>query len=377
MSNYSILGSDAFDAKLDDDFAAVVQALTTSPDGPICLALVLIGGYGRGEGTPYIVGNRQLPFNDYDFVVVSEPMPRRRRIRVQARLRQLEQRLSQQLGLPVDLCLYPYNDLRRAEFSLLNYEMKYGHKVIWGQPQVLDDMPAYAHGSIPLSEGTRLLLNRGKLLLDVRRARRAARELTDDERLRFMKFVFKAWLAFGDCALLLLRDYDLSYAVKKQRVEKLALSDVPDPAFLIECYRRAVAFKEWGDSAALALFDLSEEYERTRRYFVRFFQWYESRRLGRDVGDTAAYARALAQAPRDCPRWKAFLHNSQAFGRSALSCGAGLLWVHPRARLYQALPLLLGDEPVDFAGAGRMLASPSADGEPVEQRFYHLQRRFS
>jgi hypothetical protein len=377
MSKYSLRGSDAFDAKLDADFAVIVKALTSSQDAPLCVALILIGGYGRSEGTPYIVGDRQLPFNDYDFVVVSEPMPRRQRICVQARLRQLEQSLSQQLGLPIDLCLYPYNDLQRAEFSLLNYEMRYGHKVIWGKPQVLNDMPAYAHDAIPLSEGTRLLLNRGKLLLDIRRALRTGRELTADERLRYMKFVFKAFLAFGDCALLLLRNYNLSYVVKKKSVETVASSDVPDPVYLIACYQRAVAFKEWGDCTTLDRFDLVTEYERVRRYFVQFFYWHEARRLGCAVRDTATYTQALAQGPFECPAWKALLLNGQAFGLSALAGGVSLLLAHPRARLYLSLLVLLGDEPVDVAKASHIFATQSLDREGVEQRFFQLQKRFS
>ena len=375
MSKYSIRGSEAFDAKLDADFAVIVQALTASSDGPQCLALVLLGGYGRGEGTPYLVGDKQLPFNDYDFVVVSEPMSRRRRIQVQARLRLLEQRLSEQLGLPIDLCLYPYNELRRAEFSLLNYEMKYGHIVVWGRPQVLTDMPSYAPDAIPLSEGTRLLLNRGKLLLDIRRAIRTGRELTAEERLRFMKFVFKAFLAFGDCALLILGNYDLSYAVKKKRVETVAASDVPDPTFLIACYQRAVAFKEWGDCTVLDSFDLSVEFSRVQEYFVQFFSWYESRRIGITVRDRTTYAQALARAPRECPVWKAFLLNSQTFGLSAASSGISFLWIHPRARLYVSLLELLGKG--DMAEVSRLLACPASTIEVVEQRFFQLQKRFS
>jgi hypothetical protein len=377
MSKYSIKGSDAFDAKLDADFAVIVQALTTSQDGPLCVALILIGGYGRSEGTPYIVGDRQLPFNDYDFVVVSEAMSRQQRIAVQARLRQLEQNLSQQLGLPIDLCLYPYNDLQRAEFSLLNYEMRYGHKVIWGKQDVLNDMPAYAHDAIPLSEGTRLLLNRGKLLLDIRQALRTGKELTADERLRFMKFVFKAFLAFGDCALLLLRTYDLSYVVKKKRVETVAATDVPDPVFLIVNYQRAIVFKEWGDCTTLDDFDLAAEYERVRHYFVQFFHWYESCRLGRTVRDTASYTEALAQGPRECPCWKALALNGSFFRLAALSGGSRLLLAHPRARLYLSLLLLLADEPVDLATASRILATQASGREGIEQRFFQLQRRFS
>ncbi len=377
MGKYSIRGSAAFDARLDLDFSAIARALAESPDAASFRALVLIGGYGRGEGTPRIVDGREVPFNDYDFVVVSDAMSRRRRACVQAGLRRLEQRLTQELALPIDLCLYPDNALPRAEFSMLNYEMKYGHTVVWGDPRILDRLPAYPHAGIPLSEGTRLLLNRGKLLLDVRRARRSGRPLTDDDRLRFVKFTGKAWLAFGDCALLLSHTYDLRYAVKKERIVRCATSDAPDPAFLIDGYRRAIALKEWGDYSFLDGYDWASEYERVRRYYVRFFRWYESKRLNAEAGDTAAYAAALARGPRECSRLKAAIQNLQAFGARALHSGAALLRSHPRTRLYLALPLLLGDDPVPPAGLCRLLGAPAGDLETAERQFYDLQKRFS
>ncbi len=376
MGKYSIRGSEAFDARLDADFAAIARALSESPHGSACRALVLIGGYGRGEGTPRIVAGREEPFNDYDFVVVSEPMTRRRRSRVQADLRQLEQRLTREVGLPIDLCLYPENVLRSAEFSMLNYEMKYGHRVVWGDEHILAGLPAYRHDRLPLSEGTRLLLNRGKLLLDVRRALRPGQALNDDERLRFVKFVYKARLAFGDCALLLNGDYDLRYTVKRERIGQLAASDVPTPAFLIEGYRRAIALKEWGDYAFLDGYDWVAEYEQVRRYYVHFFAWYESRRLASPAADTASYARALARGPQECPLLKAVWLNLRSFGVHAADWGLRFARSHPRSRLYLSLPLLLGDVP-DPLLLRRVLGLASGDLAAAERRFYELQKRYS
>ena len=377
MGKYSIRGSAAFDARLDKDFDLIARALAESPHGPAFRALVLIGGYGRGEGTPWIVEGREEPFNDYDFVVVSEPMTRRRRSGVQADLRQLEQRLMREVGLPVDLCLYSDNHLRRAEFSLLNYEMKYGHQVVWGDARILDHMPAYPHDRIPQSEGTRLLLNRGKLLLDVRRALRTGRALTGDERLRFVKFVYKALLAFGDCSLLLRRAYDLRYTVKKEGIGGAVPSDMPDPALMIEGYRRAIALKEWGDYSFLDGYDLAGEYERVRRYYVQFFRWHEGRRLGAGVDDTASYARALAQGPPECPWRKGGILNLQTFGTNAFQWGTAMVWTHPRTRLYLALPILLGDETADPVLLSRILGASASTIEAGELRFYELQKRFS
>jgi len=377
MGVYSIKGSDVFDARLNKDFGIISRALSELPDGNAFRALVLIGGYGRGEGTPYIVDGRELPFNDYDFVVVSGPMTRGRRASVQSSLRLLEQRLTKDVGLPVDLCLYPDDVLRHAEFSMLNYEMKYGHKVVWGDDRILDRMPEYARDRIPMSEGTRLLLNRGKLLLDVRRALRDGRTLSADERLRFVKFVFKALLAFGDCTLLLHGDYDISYAVKKDRIGRYAASNMPDPGFMIESYRRAIALKEWGDYSFLKDYDWVDEYEGVRRYYILYFQWYESSRLCGEVGTSAAYARALAHGPRECHGLKALVLNAQTFGARACQWGAAMLRTHPRARLYLALPILLGDETADPALLSQILGTPTPDVDAAERRFYELQRRFS
>ncbi len=377
MSKYSIRGSDAFDARLDHDFDRVSRALVESEVGSLCRALVLIGGYGRGEGTPLIVDGRQEPFNDYDFVVVSIPMSRRRREAVQGRLRLLEQQLSRDLGLPVDLQLYPANSLPCAEFSLLNVEMKFGHKVVWGDPDILRAMPNYPSDQIPLSEGTRLLLNRGKLLLDVRRALRGGRPLSPDERLRYVKFLFKAQLAFGDCALLLTRTYDLSYAVKKERILDRIAPDLPEAAFLADRYRSAVALKEWGDYAFLPEYPLAEAFETVRTYYLLFFRWYESSRLKMETSGPAAYARALVRGPRECPPWKAALLNARTFGGKAMAPCAGFLWMHPRARLYLSLPLLLADEPVDTAAIARVFLLSGRDREAGEKRFYQLQKRYS
>ena len=377
MGRYSVKGSTVFETRLDNDFERVICTLMDADFDAICLALVLIGGYGRGEGTPWIVGDRQEPFNDYDFVVVSMPMNRRRRCEVQARLRLLEQKLTQELGLPVDLQLYPANALPCAEFSMLNYEMKHGHRVVWGDRKVLSAMPAYPHDRIPLSEGTRLLLNRGKLLLDVRRALRSGRKLNDEERLRFTKFLLKAQLAFGDSALLISGAYDLKYTVKKERIRHGIADDVPDRAFLIERYLAAVALKEWGDYSFLPDYPLEQEFETVRAYYVRFLEWYEAARHRLESENPPAVAQESYPLPDRPPMWKNAFFNALAFGASALRQGTAFWRYHPRHRLYRALPLLLGDDASASETLARLFHLPAPGRDAAEERFYHLQKRFS
>lgn len=266
MKKYTVKGSAELDARIDSDLRRIAEAAS-----PHSLAGVLLGGYGRGEGTPFInPDGSQSPFNDYDLVVVVDRLDGIVRQKFQA----LEKQLTAELGLPVDLCPYLHSHLRRCEFSLLNYEMKHGHQVVWGDEKILDTMPGYPHGAIPLAEGSRLLLNRGKLLLDIQRRLALPDPLTEEERVRFIKFIFKVRLAFGDCALLAANQYDIAYTTKKTRLP--SIGTCPGRGAVIAGYLKATELKEWGDFHALENFDVAAEFEATRTAFLRFLPWYRT-----------------------------------------------------------------------------------------------------
>jgi hypothetical protein len=325
MSKYTLRGSEQLDARIDVHLEHI--ALTVSPH---CDAGILIGGYGRGEGTPFIKPDgTQAPFNDYDFVVIVDTVNSAVKLHFGA----LERQLSDDLGIPVDLCPYAKPLLSSREFSLLNYEMKYGHTVVWGPEDILDALPAYRHDAIPLFEGSRLLLNRGKLLLDIQRRLKKPEPLIAAERINFIKFLHKVLLAFGDCALLAERRYDISYAVKKGRITEMG--DIPDRQFVIDGYLQALELKEWGDYNALESYDIRQEFERTRDVFIRFLPWYRS-----------------LYKERECPIPKA--------GALNLRWNKCFATQHPRIALYDAVVELLQGK-----------TSMSAE------RFYELQRRFS
>ncbi len=266
MGKYTSIGSGQLDAKIDSDLRRIAEAAA-----PHARAGVLLGGYGRGEGTPFInPDGSQAPFNDYDLVVVVDRLGKPVREKFQA----LEKQLTAELGLPVDLCPYRNSHLRRCEFSLLNYEMKYGHQVVWGDEDILGSMPPYPHEDIPLAEGTRLLLNRGKLLLDIQRRLALPEPLNEEERIRFIKFINKAWLAFGDCTLLAEGKYDILYAVKKKRIPDL--ENCPGRDAVVAGYLQAIELKEWGDFQPLEDFDIAAEFEAARALFLRFLPWYRA-----------------------------------------------------------------------------------------------------
>lgn len=378
MGKYTLRGSPALDARIDADMARVATAVSRLPEATRLRAVVLLGGYGRGEGTPFLREGIQIPYNDYDLVVVADDLGRQEASVLRARLKAAEGELGTACGIPVDLCLYTEQRLRRAEPSLLNCEMRWGHQVIWGDPDILALMPRYSFADVPASEGTRLLMNRGALLLDVARFLEGLPTLYEPPNpISMVKFLLKALLAFGDAALLITGRYDIRYAAKKGLVEGLATEPgLPDARFLIDQYRRAIELKEWAETERLRDFPLRQEWPAVRDYFLRFLRWYEDRRL-KDCGAAAGdYAAQLRRCPHPPGRWRSLGVNVLTFRQRALEPEPGWLFSHPRLRLFAALPLLLAAAPDRQQAAGLLLAAAD-DRDTVEERFKHLQLRFS
>lgn len=337
MSLYTLQGSAMLDEKIDADLARIAEVAS-----PYSMAGVLLGGYGRGEGTPFIhPDGSQSPFNDYDLVVVVD--------RIDDNLRQvlhaLERQLTTELGIAVDLYPYRADHLPECEFSLLNYEMRHGHKVIWGNEHILDAMPAYPTEKIPLSEGARLLLNRGKLLLDIKLRMAQPEPLSEEERLRFLKFIYKVWLALGDCALLAEHRYDISYRVKREHIA--SVGDMPARTTIVGKYLEAIKLKEWGDYQAFLGSDIRAAFLEARDIFHEFFPWYRRHHAG-----------------PECSLAKALLLNLKWNGRPLLQ--------HPRTYLYDALLELLKDNPSEYRLREMMFCR-----DLFVERFYAMRERFA
>ena len=122
---YTTDGPAGAEARIERDQTLIADAVRRAiPDGQL-VALVLAGGYGRGEGGYRVSDGEYLPYNDYDYFVVVNG-GRAARQRISERLGVVAHELEEQVGVEVDFALLRAAGLPRLEFTLMYAELQHG-----------------------------------------------------------------------------------------------------------------------------------------------------------------------------------------------------------------------------------------------------------
>ena len=382
-NRYTPDGDDAVEGRIARDQALIAQAVTALVVPPLFRALVLMGGYGRGEGGFVVRDGQPAPYNDYDYFVVVRGMDREQRAGLQVALASAARDLDRAVGVDVDFALLREESLPRADYSLINAEMLWGHRVVAGDPQVLAAMPAMPFATLPPAEFTRLLLNRGSLLLMNQRRFISGEAIAGHDHEVFFKYLFKAVLACGDARLAGNRRYHPSYLAKLDRLSHTGIAWAGQGE-LLDLYAQALEHKfhpNYGRFEAEAA-DLASWQARVVRLWLDTLAWFEGVRSGRPVPDWEGFAspRLAKGQGRDAMALPANLaRNLRDFGPSGLVRNA--LWArrHPRDRLISALPLLLArpGTPASPALAAALGVARSIDWRIATERFLALWARYS
>jgi hypothetical protein len=369
MGKYSVNGSPEFDAQVDAHMERIADEVYRSIYSKHWKALVLHSEYGRGEGTPQIGRDgKELPFYDVELLVVTRKISPI----IKRALEKMGASLSEEIGLPVHLRPTLKKKLPSYNPSFRTYALKQGHRVIRGDQNILSRMPDYSSDEIPLSEGTRLLMNHGKLLLDIKQRQSTGQPLSAEERLQAIRTLFRTTLALGDCILLLRGAYDPSPAVKKSRIDQVDLNGMKNGRGIAEAYRRAAAFKESSCFQPLETINVHVWFDETVRHFNDTFLWYERRRLNQKFRTLGKYTQRFPTLGKEGRPLKNAMTNLRTFGLGAFPD----LFTHPRLRLYAALPLLLAPHS-DHDEIRWVLRSNQRSIDRLSEVFCDLQQKFS
>jgi hypothetical protein len=394
-TRYTLDGGPAVESRIDADQQQIAAAVVKAVPARNFVALLLMGGYGRGEGGYAVAEDGPAPFNGYDYFVVVRRTSGALRAALHRELAELAERLTVRVGVEVDFALLSVEHLSRVEYSLMNAEMRWGHRVVIGASDALAAMRAMPFSGLPHGEFTRLMLNRGALLLMdqqqllERRSLGAGGGMDAAEREVFFKYLFKAVLACGDTRLAADGRYHPAYC------EKLARLQAPRPAVYVDDHERpdpmprhdeflelyCLAYRHKFHPAYEELADArpADWVTRVLRIWTATLRAFELRRLGTSFSDWRDYCRP------DIPKGQGgnLVRNLDVtvrdFGPRELLRRPRRALRHPRERLIAALPLLLTESGslLDPCAASALGLPANIHWKLAAERFLGLWARYA
>lgn len=209
--------------------SAVVGALPRSG----YRAVLLVGGYGRGEGGVVWENGRARLHNNLDVLVVATGAWRFARHALEARARRAVEPIAASLGVGIDVGAIADWTLERGPRRVFYYDLCHGHHTLAG-----DDRYARRHAfsadRIVADDMLALVANRGTLLA-------INRELVARGRAShgvLAKHAAKAILGYGDGWLWTRGLYHWSYGERLRTIERSSA-----PRWLIELYATAARWR--------------------------------------------------------------------------------------------------------------------------------------
>jgi hypothetical protein len=343
-------------------------------------ALLLTGGYGRGEGGVERRGGVERPHNNLDFLLITPGWGGSRQVTLKRELDRLFQPLVEAGGVGIDTGVIGEWKLRTAPCLVRWFDLRFGHKTVLGDPRLVPSLTRFRKEAIDPADALALLVNRSSLLVinDMLLARGA---LGDADRKAIVKNVMKAIIGYGDAYLFAFGLYDVSYAEKQRRMRSLRLA----PALLRELYEEAVEFRFSPSYQRFLDRDLCAWMTQLRDELARVHLFFEAWRLGVPGLTWSAYPalalrRSLSSALRSPGALARRLRDLAASARrkgerggSPLR-GLALRCVGPRGALSLALPVVLyGAGDVRYADLARR-ALGAADTSETALRHAYLAR---
>ena len=194
-------GLPAHETRVDADLARVRSMVAARAPAS---AIVVTGSFGRGEGGVIDGPDRVDVLNDYDVAVIGQDA---------GNVSGVGAELAMLLG--TDFCdVLPVTDAAALVPSQFSYDLRYGSRVIAGDPRVLDRLPPWAPTDIDTRDAALLLMNRVTGVMLVPLLEQAGRQPLTQFGLNQLT---KAWLAVGDAHLIRVGDYSSRCADRRDR----------------------------------------------------------------------------------------------------------------------------------------------------------------
>lgn len=338
---FTIDGSEALERRLAQTCERVREGVIRLCEERKLEALVLGGGYGRGQGGVLRTEAGELPYNDLEFYVFPRGNRLVNRKRYSEALNAFGEELHPAAGLHVEFKIDSLDHFCKEPVSMFSYDLVSGHRLIHGSESLFAGESHHRDaGAIPISEATRLLFNRCTGLL-------LAREILDTGKLSppdadfVERNIAKAKLAAGDAVLTVLGQYHWDCRYRHERLLAAHAENAPEWARLHRMHAEGVDFKLHPRLTTKQIDVLNSEHEEVCAVARKVWLWVEGKRLNTHFESIQQYVRTQPASCPGYPAWRNLLLNIKTFGFSGLL--TPMAWRYPRERLYKALAMLLWD----------------------------------
>jgi hypothetical protein len=248
---FTVRGSSIIETTLSALLSKVADDSSRFLPPDVCRAMVLLGGYGRGEGGVVFTPEGERPHNNLDFLVITGAMNPAEQEKLKTKLRAGAVSWKKEFNVELDFAVIPEMKLRRSPCLVMWYDMRFGHKTVLGDKTLVPSLKQFTAERIPAWDICNLLVNRGTLLV-LNDHLAASRVLQAEDRKLVVKHVMKAVIGYGDALLYFLKDYHWSYAEKQKRMR--ARTDIGEG--FRRLYDQAIEFRFQPDYAAYENNDL-------------------------------------------------------------------------------------------------------------------------
>ena len=203
-------------------------------------AIVLSGGFGRGEGAVDFVGNKPRLINDFDIYLITKKQIS------DDFLEELGKECSKLIGkggleypespnLEFDFSTFFNVDLRCIKYSRLKhlpptvryFELKRSTKILYGE-NIYDQIPEIQAEELPVSEGLRLLSNRMVSMSISMKQEYFKKNPKNDEKGILNYYISKAYLSCCESLLLLAGKFAPTYIGRNKTFSKIYEKEFPE-----------------------------------------------------------------------------------------------------------------------------------------------------
>jgi hypothetical protein len=278
-------------ARLEHDIGKITEACLEL--NSTIVALILYGGYGRGEGSWYTDNEENWhPYNDYDVLLVvtekSEP----------GALRDTRVSLAKKIGVRwVDIAETNCRNLSRYKPDIYHFELKSGGKVIYGDANILDMMPEIRPSEISLRDAERLFFTRAWTFLGGLKPGGLDVSYDGDESRFFRNQMAKAILAVVDALLLRKKTF---FAAYRERVDHLVRDS--NHSAIRQSAMWALDEKLHPRSTAMSVAEVRSLFASTRKLYLTHMFCVLGEHYGRKVASCRELETAIFRSVHGLPR---------------------------------------------------------------------------